>query len=135
MASVEERQIANVAPPVIGKIQVITLDATSRRYDLGALAFDGKAVDRGGYVFLSIIANVRFYLAFNSSDAGTVDETAALAAGGTATFTSNGAWEVPADAEMSVRVHRTEHRYLVIKGSAAGRVRLIASSDSSGIAY
>lgn len=132
MSEIEEKQAANVAPPEIGKLLVITLDATSRAYDLGAVDFGDAAVGRGGYLFLSLIANVRFYLAFDDVSTGTVDETAALAAGGAPVFTVNGAWEVPADAEMSVRVHRTRHRYLVIKGSAAGRVRISASSDSTG---
>lgn len=132
MSEIEERQAANVTPPEIGKIQAITLDTTSRRYDLGLLDLGGVAVLRGGYLYLSLVSTVAFYLAFNSSDAGTVDETAALAAGGTATFTSNGAWLVPANVEFVVRVHRTRHRYLVIKGSGAGIVRIRASSDSTG---
>lgn len=128
-----EGQAANIQPPKVGEMLVITLDATSRRYDLGGVAWGGKAVDRAGDIFMSLYGDVAFYFATNDTNAGTVDETAALAAGGAVSaFTTNAAWQVPAGVEVSFRFNRARHRYLVIKGSAAGKVRIYASSDTTG---
>lgn len=130
--SIAVKQDSQVTPPVVGKILAITLDATSRRYDLGGVDFGGTPVAEGGMLFLCLKTDVKCYVAFNSSDAGTVDETAALAAGGSVSaFTSNGAWEIEAGVEFPVYVNRLSHRYLVVKGSAAGTLRIRAGSPSS----
>jgi len=130
---IAQGQAANRMAPRVGKILAITLDTTSRRYDLGALSLGGQAIVAKGELFVSLISTVAFYVATNSSDAGTVDETAALAAGGTVSaFTTNGAWLVPANTEVRLRLDRVQDRYLVVKGSGAGIVRIYASSDTSG---
>lgn len=130
--SIAVKQDSQLTPPVVGSILVITLDATSRRYDLGGADIGGYAVADGGNLFVVLKTDVKCYLAFNSSNAGTMDETAALAAGGTVSgFTSDGAWELEAGVEYPVYLNRSQHRYLVVKGSAAGKLRIRAASPSS----
>lgn len=130
---IAQGQEANRMPPRVGSILAITLDTTSRRYDLGAVALGGKDIVAKGELFVSLISTVAFYIATNSTNAGTVDETAALAAGGTVSaFTTNGAWLVPANTEVRLRLDRVQDRYLVVKGSGAGIVRIYASSDTTG---
>lgn len=124
---------ANVQPPVQGGIIAITLDAVSRIKDLGALALGGDQVDKNGDFFLSIRADVKFWLKFNSANAGTVDETAAdAAAAAPITFQANAALEVAAAETVRFHLNRKNHRYLLIKGSGAGTVRMWVSSEVTG---
>jgi len=130
---IAQGQEANVMPPKVGEMLVIAVDTTSRRYDLGALAWGGQAIVAKGDVFLTLFGDVKFYFATNDTNAGTVDETATLAAGGTVSaFATNGAWEVPASTPVRMRFNRERNRYLVLKGSGAGKVRIYASSDTTG---
>lgn len=126
---VAERQAANVTPPEKDKILVLTLDGSSRRYDLGAVDIGGYTVGKGGYLYIDLYGTVKFYYFMSETDAGTADETAAVAAGGTPVFTANACWEVGATTTESIRVDRQRHRWLVVKGSAAGLLRIRASSD------
>ena len=129
---IAQGQAANVMPPVKNKVCVITLDATSRIYDLGSLSFGDYPLDAGGDVFLTLQAGVAFHYFFSADNAGTVDETVATAAGAAIAFSANACWSAVANVPESVRVNRTLHRYLVVKGAGAGTLRIRASSDSTG---
>lgn len=125
-----ESQYANVHPPVEGKIIAVTLDATSRRYDLGALALGDAGVERGGTMFLTLISTVLFYYKFHDANAGTADETSADAAAAPLTFQALAVALAPANTPIRVRVNRKSHRYLIVKASA-GILRIWVSSDAS----
>lgn len=125
-----ESRFSNVTPPEDGKIVAITLDATSRRYDLGALALGGERVELGGTMFLSLQSSVAFHYKFNGANAGTVDETVADAAGATPTFQANAAALAPANETVRVSWNRIRHRYLIVKGGV-GILRLWVSSDKT----
>lgn len=128
MYTAEDRQFSDVAPPEAGKVTVLTLDTSVRVYDLTALPF-GDAPAGGAFsMFLQWYTTAQLYFVFSSVSNATIDETAALAAGGAATFTANGCWEQPANTQLERRLIFPRHRYFVVKGGAAGKVRLSAAS-------
>ena len=129
--AVAEGQFANVQPPMSGKIVAVTLDAVSRRYNLGALQFGGEVVERGGEMFFTFQANVAWFYRFHDSDAGTVDEAAVDAAGAGPTFQANACARAEAGELVSVRLDRKRHRFLLVKGSGAGTLRYWVSSEPS----
>lgn len=125
MSSAAER--IYLAPPRDGQIVVLTVDATSRRYDLGAVDLGGKPVREGGTVELTFISSAAFYFKFNDTNEGTVDETDADAAGSGPTFQADAAVLVPANTYVSCTVSRTKDRYFLVKGTA-GTLRMWATS-------
>lgn len=137
-----ENQAANLVPPREGAIFAITLDATSRPKDLGNLALGGVAIAKGGSVYLTLRANVKWWYRFSPVNTGTINEATADAAtlgattDGTSpnTFPATAAIEVSADEFVHVRVDRLVDRFLLVKGSGAGILRGWASSDRSGSA-
>lgn len=127
-----ETRASNVLPPVDGKIVAITLDATSRVYDLGAIDLGGERVELGGTMTLRMISDVSFYYKFKDTNSMTVNEASADAAGATPTFQANAAVLAPANQYVDiVSWNRKQHRYLGIKGSAAGVVRIWVSSQKT----
>lgn len=126
---VVQGQHANVQPPVQGRIISITLDATSRIKDLGLLDLGGANVDRGGEMYLSMRADVRWFFKFNDTNTGTADEAAADAAVAPITFQANAVHDAVAGELVRVRIDRKKHRFLVVKGSGAGILRIHVSSE------
>lgn len=125
-------QDANILPPKGGAILAETLDTTSRVIDLGLVALGGDpVVEKGGVFFVTLRANVAFYFRFDAAPGGTVDETAADAAGATPTFQANACWDAYPGEEKNYRISRIGSRYLVVKGSAAGKLRIYVSSEVS----
>lgn len=127
-----EHQFANVLPPDVGKVLVVTLDTQWRSYDLGALAFADAPVDPLGNFFLAIFTTARLFYGFGPASGVTPSETAALGAGvAVGGFTTNACWEAPVDSQTEIYVDRTRQRWLYMKGGAAGLVRLRAASGLS----
>jgi len=137
MSSEAARQALNVVPPRRGGIIAITTDTTARPYDLTGLALgkaygsgDNSGANSGVYVTMQAqTANVFYQL--SSATASDLDETAAIAAAGTAAFANtHGALLVAGDT-VQFRIIRTTDKFLILKGAAAGIVRLWASSEPS----
>lgn len=126
-------QTDNITPAELGACFVVALEAESNSYDLSLLDFGGAtfAKSGGSYLYLKMLSDVDAYYFFSPTDDGTVDETAALEAGGTAAFTEDGCDKLIANVPEPVRIHRTRHRWLVVKGSDAGILRVRASSHLS----
>ncbi len=130
---IAEGQSANEMPPEDGKIIAITLDATSHEKDLWQLNIGGQTGEKGGEMFLTLMADVKFWFKFASVTGKTCDQTSADAAAATPiTFQANACIEVPTNlVGFRLRIDRKRHRFLVVKGSGAGTLRMWVSSDSS----
>lgn len=132
---IAEGQAANIIAPSDGSIIAITLDNTSRVKDLGAILLGGQALEKGGSFYVTMRANVRWFYRFERDGlgTGTVDETAVDAAATQPnTFPANACFEAAADEVVSLRISRHAERYLIVKGSAAGTMRMYVSSEVSG---
>lgn len=127
-----ENQAANIVPPRTGAIIAATLSTTQRIKDLGTLTLGGVAVAKGGSVYLTLRANVKWYYRFSSVGSGTIDETQVDADANAITFPANACIEVSADEWVHIRVDRIADQFLIVKGSAAGILRGWASSDRFG---
>lgn len=126
-----QNRATNVLPPEQGKILAITLDGTSRVYDLGALAFGGEHVERGGTCTLRMISDGAYHYKFGPTNSMTVDETTAVAAGGSPAFSANAAVLAPANASVDiVSWNRLAHRYLAVKGGTS-ILRIWVSSEKT----
>lgn len=131
-------QSANKQPPVEGSIIAVTLDAVSRPYDLGPLTLAGQQgrpnADAGQHddLFLTLRADVAWFYFLSPVGTGTVDDTSKDAAGVPLTQGVTHAATAAANEEVRVRVNRTRHRFLLVKGSGAGTLRGWVSSEPSG---
>lgn len=126
-----QNRACNVRPPEQGKIVAVTLDATSRVYDLGALALGGENVERGGTMALRLISDGDFHYKFGPTNSMTVDPTAADAAGAALTFQANAAVLAPANVPVDiVSWNRIDHRYLAVKGGTTV-LRIWVSSEKT----
>ena len=111
---------------------VLVTDTTSRDYDLSALAWNGVeySVNNGDFVYVTIYAETAdVYFAIDSTAARTVDQTVGVAAGGTPAFATTSCWIIPAGQERDYAIKRSAFRYLHVKASAAGKLRMTASSE------
>ncbi len=135
MESESVRQAANITPPRRGACLVITIDATAQAYDLQTIAL-GKAYNEDDSytdaVFITLQAQTAdVYYHFSESNSADIDETAAVSAGGALAFANTYSPVLVAGTEKDFRIVRAQDRYLVVKGSAAGKLRLYASSTPS----
>lgn len=122
-------QVNNILPARGGAVWVQTLDTTSRPYDISALALDGST---RGWIIITIEAETcDVYYALGPSTL-TVDQTAANAAGAAVSYVANGCARIPAGQSKDVRIERSQHKFIALKGSAAGIARIYASSERSG---
>lgn len=132
----ETEQAMNVVPGRLGKVATIGVDATSRRYSLvaAALTFGGATWKDGvkDFIYLTIQADGGdVYYATNDTDAGTIDDTATTAAGGTLAFVATAPVLIKNGAREEIRIARDVDRYLLLKcpsGSTA-IARIFASSQ------
>lgn len=130
-----ENQAANIVPPREGEPLAITLDTSSRAKYLGGVALADMAApatvaDAGKSFFLSIQTDVAFYFMLADNAEAVCDETAVNAAAiVNVVKTAKTCMYVPAGAEANLRLDRWKDRYLIVKGTAAGTIRLYASSD------
>ena len=136
MTDVTQRQAMNVVPPRRGSVLVLTLDTTDRPYDISGLAF-GKAqdaADADGGLYLTLFAETaNCYYYFHSATASDLDETSAVSAGGTAAFADAACAMIMAGTSVDVRIVREVDKFLVVKGSAAGKLRIWASSHPTSL--
>lgn len=125
---------ATVRPPRRGKVWALTLDTTDRAYDLSALDlpqdFKSGANDD---VFITMQAeDADAYYYFHSATASDLDETTADAAGAPQVTQNNAhCARLPADASIDLLINRVADRWLIVKGSAAGILRLWPSSQNT----
>lgn len=126
------RQALNIVPPRRGAVCAITVDTTARSYDISALdlgkAYDSQNADGGVYITMQAESTTVYFYFCDTSAVG-LDETAAVAAGGTAAFANTYGAMLPQSACIDTRIVRAQDKYLVVKGAAAGKIRLWASSQ------
>lgn len=127
-----ENQSANIIPPRTNGGSAFTLENTSRRKDFGGVDIFGKSVTKGGSLFLTFVADVKWWFRMSSTDTGTVSETAIDAATDPITLQANWGVEVQPGQPIDVRVDRVVDRYMIVKGSGAGTMRWWASSEITG---
>jgi len=119
-------QASNVVPPAIGYIIALTVDGTSRGYDLTPLAYFGAHNGQNNQMYWTFnvdgISDV-FY-AFDSAAVGVneISDTAILAAGSTLAFDSPGlglatcmCGKIPAGVWKDERVDHFSHKTLILK--------------------
>ena len=129
-------QHSNVLFPENGQTLAITLDNTARSYDLTSLDLGGGVpegdLDRRLEVFLCVQSDgADAFLSF-SKTAKTINETTTVAAGGTLAFADGMAAKVVNNlAPIRFRIDRSRAKFLNVKGSAAGTLRLWVASHAS----
>jgi hypothetical protein len=121
-------------PARAGKTIVITLDTSSRGYDLGALLSGQVVPSKSRLVFIQMQAeSADCYYLFSPANNATVDETAAVSAGGALAYTANACDRIKQDTAQPFDIDMLVDRFLTVKGSAAGKLRIsITSQTSSG---
>jgi len=128
------RQSDKILPAEDGGVLVITVDATSRSYDLSLVALGttwGAGHDGQAFFYVTMSADGGAVYYTFSSTAKTVDDTAALAAGGTvAGFTANGCDVIFSGTKEQVYIWRQGDKFLNIKTASGGaKLRIHVSSD------
>jgi hypothetical protein len=113
---------------------VLSVDATSRVYDLWSLAFGTAAINtnagpneamRGFRFFVTMKADGNdVYYVFGQNGSIVVDDTAAVAAGGTPAFTANAADVIFASQKEDEYLDRGTDRYLAVKCAAGKTAKL-----------
>jgi len=121
-----------VAPAINGAVVVISVDATSREYDLSTIDFGLSFTEKPNadfYVDASADGN-NVYYTVSSTSGKTVDDTAAMTAGGAVAFTANACQVIFASTTKPLYYNRTTHRYLQVKCAAGltAKLRLNVSS-------
>ncbi len=138
MAYVVQEQHARTEAPRRGECIALTVDATTSAYPLGSLALSGFTPEgdavRRNEVFVTlraITADVWFYFSNGSSTA--LDNTAAVADGGTLAYADTYGWMIPAGQESRMLIDRSRDTHLVVKTSSGTATLLIrASSHAMG---
>jgi hypothetical protein len=128
-------QWSDSRPPRKGEVAAITLDTTARSYALAGLTIAGHKPDAANtktmFVYLQLHAETAdCFFVLSSSNTVTLDKTAAVAAGGTLAFTNTHGARIPAGSTIGVRINRAIDTYLHVQGSAAGILRISATSET-----
>ena len=133
--SIAEDQAADILPPELGKILVIAVDGTSRKYDLSQIDLGTAGADVGvagkpsKSIYLTFLADgADVWWALSAADGLTISETSTVALDGTPAHSTARPWKCPKDSEQHRRVDRNRLKWLYLKGSGAGFVRIMASS-------
>ena len=127
-------QSDNIVPPRLGKIVAQAVDATARPYDLTALAL-GAAFHNDGtdeYIYVDLHAEGNdIYFQFNSATSAVLDDTIAVAAGGTMAFANTSPMRLVAGTTFPMRIQRNVDKFLILKCKAAqtATLRMYASSQ------
>jgi hypothetical protein len=139
MTSNIQDQEGNILPPRIGFVMAVTVDSTSRGYDLTLLKFQDEGLAPNGnslknelWLRLTAVTNDVFF-AFDSAAAGTntINDATLNAAGSAAAFTSGGCDKVVAGTTVQVRIDRLVDKTLILKAaSASGSLRISQASQS-----
>lgn len=129
----ETEQAMNVVPPRLGKVAAQAVDATSRVYDLTALALGGATWRSGvkDFLYLTIQADgADIYYALDSVNTGTINDTAATAAGSPMAFGTTAPVVIKNGLSAEVRIARDVDRYLLLKtATGTATARIYASSQ------
>jgi len=119
---------ANFTPPRRGDTLALAVDATARAYDMGSLSIGGYTPDAGLSRKCEVIVTLqargaRVFFHTSSTNAASLDDTAAVAAGGTLAYANTyGAW-IEDGGQVSLTFDRRKDRYLVVK-TASGTATL-----------
>lgn len=135
MASAEAvNQDSNIQAPRRGQGAAVTVDTTSRPYDLRSLAFNGAAFrnDLAEYLFLKILndgANA-IYLLFSPATASDMNEATVTTAGNPIAFDNAVGEPLQPNAVVFYRVRRDTDCFVQAKtATGTSTLRLFASSD------
>lgn len=130
-----QEQAARITPPRKNTVLAITLDTNVRAYDITGLSIGGFTPDAGaarhGHVFVTIqaqTADAFFY--FHTATDSALSTTDAISAGAAAVYGATHCLRIPAGEERTYFLDRSKDKFLVVKGSAAGVLRLFASSSA-----
>lgn len=139
-----EKQIYECMPPRRGAVLALTVDSTARAYDMLTLDLAGytprNAQREQSHVVLFMQAetnDVYFYFASGeagvvaTTDVNNVDNTAAIAAGGSLAYANGYAAVLKAgNMPIQIRIDRGLDRFLVVKAaSTSGTLRMWAASS------
>ena len=128
------QQGAQKIPARAGKEIAITLDATSRSYDLWSIALGTPAINTNvvpgtpesfnnvWFEIEFVAETVSAWFLFGST-APTVDQTATVAAGGAIAYTANASDIFVVGVPRRITINRGTDRFLALKASGAGTLR------------
>lgn len=136
--AIVEHQYAELRPPRRGLVLAITTDTTGRAYDLSALDIGNDGTpplspgDQPRTVLLFMQADTNdVYFHFSPDSTVTLDNTAAVAAGAAAVYSTTYGALLRVGTLAAFRINRQTDRYLVIKAATAGVIRVWAASADS----
>ena len=125
-------QFVDISVPKRANGFQLTLDDTVRVYDIGSLEWCGKPFDRtfaNQYVYLRLHADgTDVYYRFHSDTTNDMNETTYISAGGTVSLQNAYAEKLANGNTIEIRLNRLFDRYLSVKGSSAGTLRVTGSS-------
>lgn len=133
MGTIAEEHVADATPPRRSAVLAITLDATARAYDLSALDFGGFATSGGrrNQVFITIFADGADIFFYFAADNTVTLDTTAIAAGGAVAYSNVHAAKIASGQSLRMRISRDADKFLHVKGSGAGTMRIWASSPAA----
>lgn len=138
-------QVDECRPPRRGEVIALTVDSTARAYDMLSLALAGFTPSNSQREQSSVVlwmqaetADVYFYFASGeagavaTTDVDDIDNTAAVAAGGSLAFANTYAAVIVAgNGPIPIRIDRSTDRFLVVKAaSTSGTLRFWATSSA-----
>lgn len=132
MGTIAEEHVADVSPPRRSAVLAITLDATARAYDLTALDIGGFSPSGGrrNEVFVTIFADGADIFFYFAADNTVTLDTTAIAAGGAVAYSNVYAAKIATGTSLRMRIARDKDKFLHVKGSGAGTMRIWASSPA-----
>jgi hypothetical protein len=120
-------EAVNPIGPLLGQIRAIAVTTSSARFDLSALAEFGTGGDEMARVFRFTANGGDVYIAFNTSNAGSIDET---------NTTAGNATQCDVIPDGQFRDFRMPYvngtglaTWLLVKGSVACKLRISKSSE------
>lgn len=120
-----------ITPP--NDVWAQAVDGTSRPYDITVLTVNGRTYNASepDRVWVSIRAQgADIYFAFDDASR-TLNESTVIAAGGTPAYADGHCYVVPDGQECQYEITRNKHKFLMLKGSAAGTARIYFSSENT----
>ncbi len=140
MGNRAQEQDSSLLPPRRGAVWALTTDATARAYDLTAVAFGGSpapeaAATRPQHVDLWLQAETNDVYFYFDSATGTAlnNATAQAAAAGALAFADAHCAVLKAgNAPFKVRIERSLDKFIQVKSTAGGVLRMWACSEVSG---
>ena len=133
MTSAAQDQAVDILPPRTGLVCAVSVDATSRPYDMSTLDWYGSSPTNNRpnqEYMLSLYADGGdVHVAFGSATL-TVDDTAKVSAGGTLAFTANATYVIPSSQERTFRIRRITDAWIAMKtASGTAVLRFYVSSN------